>query len=72
MEEKEIIKPVILDIEETRLELIQCINDALNVRKLPCYIIDMILSGISAQIKEGAKSELNAARQQMNNGEEVA
>lgn len=70
--EKEIQKPVILDIEEAKLELIQCINNALDVHKLPFYIVDMILSEISAQIKEGAKNEIKAARQQMDNGEEVA
>jgi hypothetical protein len=70
MEEKEIGKPLILEIEEAKLEMIQCINNAMN--KLPCYIVDMILSNLSSQVKEAAKSELNSARQQMNNGEEVA
>lgn len=70
MEQKEIQKPVILEIEEVKLELIQCINNAIN--KLPCYIVDMVLSELCTQVKEAAKIELKDAKQQMENGEEVA
>ncbi len=70
MEQKEIQKPVILEIEETKLELIQCINNAIN--KLPCYIVDMILSDLASQVKEAAKSELKTAKQQMEDSKEVA
>ena len=68
MEQKQ--KPIILEIEEAKLELIQCINNVMN--KLPAYIVDLILSDLAAQVKEGAKSEIKAAKQQMENGEEVA
>ena len=67
MEENKIQKPLILEIEEAKLELIQVINNAMQVHKLPCYLIDMILSEVSAQIKEGAKNELAMAREQINN-----
>ena len=69
MEEKQ--KPFILEMDEAKQEMIQVINNAIQVRKLPCYILDAILSEISIQIKEGAKQELAMARQQMEN-EEVA
>ena len=72
MEEKEIQKPFILEIDEAKSEIIQVINNAIQVRKLPFYIIDMILSDICSQIKNAAKDELNMAKEQMNNGEEVA
>lgn len=74
MEEKEIQKPLILEIEEAKLELIQWVNDALQVRRLPCYFIDMIWSEIGSQIKEGVKNELSIARQQVQeqHDEEVA
>lgn len=71
MEENKIQKSFILEIEEAKTEMIQVINNAIQVRKLPCYIIDMILSEISTQIKEGAKQELTMAKAQMEN-EEVA
>lgn len=67
MEEKQ--KPFILEVEEAKLEIIQVINNAIQVHNLPCYLVDMILSDISAQIKEGAKNELAMAKKQV---EEVA
>lgn len=67
MEENKIQKPLILEIEEAKLEIIQVINNAMQVRKLPCYLIDMVLSEIGAQVKEGAKNELAMAREQINN-----
>lgn len=65
MEEKEIQKPLILEIEEAKTEIIQVINNAIHIHQLPCYIVDMILSDIYTQIKTGAKNELTMAREQM-------
>ena len=70
MEEK-MNKPFILEIDEAKKEFIQVINNAIQVRKLPCYIIDMILTDLHTQIKEGAKSELEMAKTQVKD-EEVA
>ena len=70
MEEK-MNKPFILEIDEAKKEFIQVINNAIQVRKLPCYIIDMILTDLHTQIKEGAKSELEMAKAQVKD-EEVA
>jgi hypothetical protein len=69
MEEKQ--KPFILEMDEAKTEIIQVINKAIQVRKLPCYLIDMLMSEIGASIKEGAKQELAMAKAQMEN-EEVA
>lgn len=69
MEEKEIKRPFILEIDEAKKEIIQSINNAIQVHKLPFYILDMVLEGITAQVKEGAKNELEMAKQQV---EEVA
>ena len=38
MEEK-IQKPFILEMEEVKQEFIQVINNAIQVRNLPCYLI---------------------------------
>lgn len=65
MEEKEIQKPLILEIDEAKTEIIQAINGAMQVHKLPCYILDMVLSDIYTQIREGAKNELAMAREQV-------
>ena len=72
MEESKIQKPFILEMDEAKAEIIQVINNAIQVRKLPCYILDTILTEIGVQIKEGAKQELAMARQQMEQSEEVA
>ena len=71
MEENKIQKPLILEMDEAKLEIIHVINNAIQVHGLPCYIVDMILSEIGAQIKEGAKNELAMAKAQVKN-EEVA
>ena len=70
MEENKIQKPLILEMDEAKLEIIQVINNAIQVHKLPCYMVDMILSDIGAQIKEGAKQELAMAKQQTNESTE--
>ena len=72
MEEKQ--KPFILEVDEAKNEIIQVINNAIQVHKLPFYVLDMILSDISGQIREGAKNELAVANQQMveQKDEEVA
>lgn len=58
-------KPLILEIEEAKAELVQAVNNAIQVHKLPCYMVDLILQGIVAQVKEGARQELEMAKEQM-------
>ena len=76
MEQKEIQKPFILEMDEAKFEIIKVINRATQVHKLPFYVVDMILSDISHQIRDGAKNELEIAKQQVqaqqNTEEEVA
>ena len=71
MEENRIQKPLILEMDEAKSEIIQVINNAIQVHKLPCYIVDMLLSEIVAQVKDVAKQEMATARAQVEN-EEVA
>ena len=74
MEEK-MNRPFILEVDEAKKEFIQVINNAIQVRKLPFYIISMILTDLHGQIKEGAKSELEMAKaqiEQQESKEEVA
>lgn len=58
-------KPLILEIEEVKAELVEAVNKAIQVHKLPCYMVDLILQGIVAQVKEGARQELEMAKEQM-------
>lgn len=74
MEQKETVqRPFLVELDEAKMEIIQSINNAIQVHKVPLYILDMVLSEVSSQIKEGAKQELAMARQQVpSNDEEVA
>ena len=67
-------RPFILEMDEAKREIVQSINNAINVHGLPLYIVDMILSELCAQVKDGAKQELAMAKQQVEDqeGEEVA
>lgn len=58
-------KPLILEIEESKTEIIQAINNAIHIHKLPCYIVDMILTELRAQVKEGSRNELEMAKEQV-------
>lgn len=58
-------KPLILEIEEAKAELVQAVNKAIQVHKLPCYMVDLILQGVVAQVKEGARQELEMAKEQI-------
>lgn len=58
-------KPLILEIEEAKAELVEAVNKAIQVHKLPCYMVDLILQGIVAQVKEGARQELETAKEQI-------
>ena len=57
-------KPIILELEEAKTSFIQLIS-ALQQKGLPLYLIDMALSGVYSQIKEGAKAEVAMAQKQM-------
>lgn len=61
----EIQKPIILEMDEVKKEIVDLVNKSIQVRKLPFYFIDLILSDVCAQIKEGAKNEIMVAREQM-------
>jgi hypothetical protein len=63
-------KPFLLEIEEAKLEIIQAINSAIQIHKLPYYIIEMILANAHSQIKEGAKNELEMIKAQTDNIQE--
>ena len=63
--EKNIQKPLIVEIEEAKKEITDAVNNAMRVHNLPCYLIEPIISMLAMQIKDGAKSELAMAKAQM-------
>lgn len=63
--QKQYTKPLILDLDETQQDFIEVVNKALNIRKIPCYLLEPIVFKIYSQINEGFKQELALAKAQM-------
>lgn len=68
MEQKQ--KPIILEMDEAKQELIQCVNDILARHRLSCYLIEPMFAELHAQIKASAQNELAQARAQIEKGAE--
>lgn len=68
MEQKQ--KPIILEMDEAKQELIQCVNDILVRHRLSCYLIEPMFAELYAQIKASAQNELAQARAQIEKGAE--
>lgn len=58
-------KSIILEMDEAKQELIQCINDILSRHRLSCYLIEPMFAELYTQIKASAQKELEQARAQM-------
>ena len=58
-------KPIILEIEEAKQELIQSVNDIIAKHGLNCYLLEPAFAGLYAEIKAGAQRELAQAKEQM-------
>ena len=55
-------KPIILEIDEAKRELIQCVNDILQKHGLSCYLMEPTFAELYSQIKASAQNELAQAR----------
>lgn len=67
MEKKELI----LEMDEAKQELVQCVNDILDRHGLSCYLIEPMVADLYAQVKANAQNELAQAKaRQMNGGAE--
>ena len=62
MEQKQ--RPIILEIDEAKKELVECVNRILQTHKLSCYLIEPIFSELYSQIWASAQNELVQAREQ--------
>ena len=60
MEQKQ--RSIILEMDEAKQELIQCVNEILTKHKLPCYLIEPTFAELYTQIKACAQNELAQAR----------
>ena len=60
MEQKQ--RPIILEMDEAKQELVQCVNDILMKHRLSCYLIEPMFAELHTQIKASAQNELAQAR----------
>lgn len=66
MNTEQIQKPLIVELDDAKNEFMQFVQTLQN-RGLPCYLIELALSPIMAQVHNVAKAELEAAKQQTGN-----
>lgn len=62
MEQKQ--RPLILEMDEAKQELVNCVNDILTNHRLSCYLIEPMFEELYSQIKVSAQNELARAREQ--------
>ena len=58
-------RSIIIDIEDAKQELIQCVNNILQKHNLNCYLIEPMFAEMYNQIKALARDELAQAKAQM-------
>lgn len=68
MEQKQ--RPIILEMDEAKRELVECVNNILQTHNLSCYLIEPMFGELYNQIKATAQHELEMARSQVNKGAE--
>ena len=57
-------KPLILAMQDAEKKLVKCVNEVLQVDKVPCYFLEIIMGKIHQQVKSGAERELTIASEQ--------
>ena len=60
MEQKQ--RSIILEMDDAKKELVQCVNNIMHTHNLPCYIIEPMVAELYSQIKAAAQNELAQAR----------
>lgn len=56
-------KPLILEIEEAKQELVQSVNKIIQKHGINCYLLEPAFAELYAQVKATAQSELAQARE---------
>lgn len=63
-------KPLVIRLNEAKADIVSAINKAIQQDGLPCYLLEPIVSELLTQLRDGARNELQMAREQMNNIEQ--
>ena len=56
MNKKE-IRPFVMEYTEAKNKIVVAVNEAMRVHKIPCFLLESILSDILHQVESGAKAE---------------
>jgi hypothetical protein len=57
-------KPLIIEIENAKADIVSAVNTALSERGVPCYFLDKFLFDLAKQVSEKAKAEVEYLRKQ--------
>ncbi len=57
-------RPLILELEELKRTLTIAVNSAVQMKGIPCYFVEPILSDLCSQVRENARQELESVRSQ--------
>ena len=55
-------RPIILELDDAKKELVQCVNDILTKHRLSCYLIEPMFAELYAQVQATARNEVAQAR----------
>lgn len=55
-------KPLSLELDETKRDLVAVVDAATQIRKIPCYLLEMILGDVLSQVQTVARAEREFAR----------
>lgn len=69
MGEERTTRPLVLEMDDTKRALIQIVNEAIQVKGIPCFLMEYILSDIAGQVHNGAREEREFAMKQIQNKE---
>ena len=59
-------RSIILELEDAKQELVQCVNYIMQTHKLSCYLIEPMFADLYSKIRASAQSELAQARENEN------
>ena len=62
-EKKTVARPLCLEMRDAKAEIVGSVNNAIQKRGLPCYILRGILEEILTSVKDVEKNEIAAAEQ---------
>lgn len=62
-------RPLVLEMDDTKKALAQVINEAIQVKGIPCFLMEYIWDEIGMQLHRGASEEREFARKQTENKE---